>query len=1011
MSQVPTTIRAPALSRLSEARAATARALASVGSTPPLAIHTIQHTTVGTMTVTQTLLVPSGGVIDRVDGSNGAGAGLLPLTPTDTTTISTSTGTTLTPLPNLMTRYCTDSLGTISSVVVARGRIRVWRRSGEGVLLDATDGGIVRAWPSLASPNLLGVAPLPPRLADAGTSAGRGAPPHLRVYRDTSSAHGARLCLARGPNDEDDVATFAWSAKLPLDAPHVSSHSDGESGVVLVIGGVAVLVELELEVASDDAPSSREQTRRSTAGAAAASRILVTSVRTTNPNHTYITAAALGQDALALGDRAGHLHVVYCRSPERSSTPLDGCPTTELHWHSNPVRAVAWAGNSHVLTGGAEATLVMWQPATRSRAFFSGARAALESIVVTDDGTGAFVRDAGGAILHFDLSSRRSRTVREAVRFRGTRPPRAGITMIPGYRGLALIPADPHSLQLVNTTTGTALSTITVCPPITRNATASLAVSKKRPSISHVAVTRDGAHLVTAEASASWVHLGHAATRGTSCTLRFYERSNNTVFGSSLPSFTLVAVAACPHGASAVISALAASPVSNLVATADEAGGLRLWTRLESTKASATPVTTPAAATLGNSRGASSQSWGCRAAATVTSESGISDACFSPDGSILALVSSAAVHLWRPISCQWIATLPRPSSAMPKRLRHVAWGPVATMPEGDGDDNATTKNKASDATEGAESSPILPLYTASKEEIHIFDVLSLRHLATLSTRASQPALVPKTKIVRLLAHPSLPLLFALVHVIGTGDSSNRYCLVKCNVITATAALFPIPAECATDAVWGGERDGGKIVVVGRTGVVVEVPVDQEEREQDKLAKAAAWEVLPATHALASVIPVPAMLSLAARERAKQAKGGAAGVSADHLVSLDRDRADTASVLSVPSHVAPSASSLFDEMFGDTGDDDANTMDTSGGITATQLEAERERDADREADRDAGVLAAVPPLAATDGDVAIFEERVGRLASMLKDKEGTSATAAATTTKESSGKSKNKRRKT
>ncbi|KAF8337985.1 uncharacterized protein EI90DRAFT_3041236 [Cantharellus anzutake] len=98
----------------------------------------------------------------------------------------------------------------------------------------------------------------------------------------------------------------------------------------------------------------------------------------------HITALAChpGKEIFATGDERGKIEIWFCLNGSQKSGKYRNAPTSTMHWHFQPMKALTFTANENtLLSGGGEGVLVIWDVESQNRQFIPRVGAAIHSIV------------------------------------------------------------------------------------------------------------------------------------------------------------------------------------------------------------------------------------------------------------------------------------------------------------------------------------------------------------------------------------------------------------------------------------------------------------------------------------------------------------------------------------------------------------------------------------------------------------------------------------------------------
>lgn len=370
---------------------------------------------------------------------------------------------------------------------------------------------------------------------------------------------------------------------------------------------------------------------------------------------SWLTSVAVSSDGsmLAVGDESGAIFVYPNPSlilpRTKTSIRLEPSKTvcSKLHWHSSPVRGLSFSQDGNLLvSGGTEAVLVTWKMTRNhfgTRNFLPRLKSSILAISISDDEStyaitqadnsvrlidqasntiSSTIRGIGADILEFEpfvhrgsLSSKISPACKDAIRM--VRDPR--------HTGQVLISGSGGEVQRFDLCKGQHVSDITIIPHNTINEPKKHRNHAKCPDpaqVTEVKVSPSGEHMATTDRqSLSTCNVGDFDIEGTVTTLRFWKINPN----GETPA--LEAVFSQPHGVGVEVSSICFHPQIPVVATTSAVGKFKLWREVNGVK-QGREVVWRNEVELGY-KGLSCTS-----------------ACFSNDGSLLAVACGSVLTLW-----------------------------------------------------------------------------------------------------------------------------------------------------------------------------------------------------------------------------------------------------------------------------------------------------------------------------------------------------------------------------
>ncbi|KAL5495084.1 NAN1_2 [Sanghuangporus weigelae] len=170
------------------------------------------------------------------------------------------------------------------------------------------------------------------------------------------------------------------------------------------------------------------------------------------------------EDYFATGDETGQIRLWYCldnRLAVSDTTQDRKAQTTTMHWHAHSVSSVAFSKNgSYLLSGGEESVLVIWRIQTGRKEFVPRLGSPITTITVRTDGETEeyLVGLADGSYLFVDSGSLAVNRTIACIRLDPKGTGRPAHTPVPlaahGKTSTLILPAShPSSLQMFSPTT------------------------------------------------------------------------------------------------------------------------------------------------------------------------------------------------------------------------------------------------------------------------------------------------------------------------------------------------------------------------------------------------------------------------------------------------------------------------------------------------------------------------------------------------------------------------------
>mmetsp|Transcript_4924 Transcript_4924/g.31508 ORF Transcript_4924/g.31508 Transcript_4924/m.31508 type:complete len:770 (+) Transcript_4924:196-2505(+) len=354
-----------------------------------------------------------------------------------------------------------------------------------------------------------------------------------------------------------------------------------------------------------------------------------------------LTCVALhpqGKQVVA-GDDTGRIlqwHVNYkkeiAQGGNKNST-YETPKVTTRHWHSRSVRCLAFTEDgTHLLSGGEEGVLVMWQLETGKQEFLPRLGAILTSISLCPERARVAVRMDDNSVLVVNLASMKIDACVQGVKgpARGTPLEEvAGSAGVQPRSGLLALPTANSGMQLFDVCK---MEHVADLDTTTRN-NILLADDEKgcialEPRVTHFAFNKDGSKLITVD---RWPE-NDTRTKGEE-SLKFWQDLEGGKQNQHM-KYSLIARTDNPFTKS--VTCIAYHPEDDFFVTTSASGFFRLWTHDPEIR-NAPP-------------------WRCYSMLSYK-QAPSHAAAFSWDGSLLAVGAGSAVVLWEPQSNKRLAVL------------------------------------------------------------------------------------------------------------------------------------------------------------------------------------------------------------------------------------------------------------------------------------------------------------------------------------------------------------------
>ncbi|CAL8472222.1 g11764 [Coccomyxa elongata] len=322
-----------------------------------------------------------------------------------------------------------------------------------------------------------------------------------------------------------------------------------------------------------------------------------------------------------------------------------GLAKETLHWHSSAVRSLVFSQDgAYLLSGGAEAVLVIWRLDNGARTYLPRMAGALTAInPVPSDAACYILTQADNTIRMVNVAA-----MRVLCSVHGLRPRVAGTpsgtvaALVPGSGELALAGAG-SVLQFFDTLRDRHIDRVQVGHRnvASHAGTDGAAVGMEgavQSHISHIAFSGDGSVMATVD-----VHPSAAASGPMGSALKFWDRRVTGAAAGGAPLYSLNSHISEPQ--SGLVTGLAYNPSEHVAATVGKDGVLSIWRRASSKHSDKAPA-----------------AWRCTSTASYKGQP-MSAVAFSEDGSLIATAVAGSVTLWDPSSNTLIAALANPATA------------------------------------------------------------------------------------------------------------------------------------------------------------------------------------------------------------------------------------------------------------------------------------------------------------------------------------------------------------
>lgn len=328
-------------------------------------------------------------------------------------------------------------------------------------------------------------------------------------------------------------------------------------------------------------------------------------------HYSWLTSIAVSSDGskLAVGDEAGAIYVypnptlLLPQSAKSLKLEQSRAPSSKLHWHSSPVRGLAFTQDGNALvSGGAEAVLVTWKMTRNhfgTRSFLPRLGAAILGISISNDEATYALTQADNSVR---LIAQTSSTITSMIRgikarimdfqLSGYREALTsglssncddviGITRHPQEKGHVLISGSGNEVQRFDMYKGEHVNDLVIIPKNVVTEPKRFQKGKTSPDaprVTHVQMDNSGKNMATVDQQ----YLSSKADEDFNIerivtTLRFWRDEAS----GKKPSLTTVFRQ--PHG-SAAVSSVSFHPQIPVAVTTSPEGKFKLWREVKGVK-------------------------------------------------------------------------------------------------------------------------------------------------------------------------------------------------------------------------------------------------------------------------------------------------------------------------------------------------------------------------------------------------------------------------------------------
>lgn len=316
-----------------------------------------------------------------------------------------------------------------------------------------------------------------------------------------------------------------------------------------------------------------------------------------------------------------------------------------LHWHAHPIRNLVFSAAGLLFSGGEEGTVVTWTPGSARPSFIPRVCSVIVGLCVSADGSRLFVAGKDNAIRFVETTQRTIQATITGLALAGS----VSLYHLESAARFGIV-FDPRSQQLLLNTTSH-LGQLQLYDPA-RDAGAGL-LGDSRTDVSKTwwkdkkgSFRVDFARL---SANGEWLFVAQrwADAEGAELSLLLVWKRQPS------GEWELFASVESPHRA--LITAMAAHPRRNELATADRSGLVKVWELVE------------VGSERDNNEAVSADrrhTWSCTYQSNLCEEA-VRSLAYSQDGSVLAVAHNQTVSLFDSTSREGLVVLPCPSSLTP----------------------------------------------------------------------------------------------------------------------------------------------------------------------------------------------------------------------------------------------------------------------------------------------------------------------------------------------------------
>lgn len=292
----------------------------------------------------------------------------------------------------------------------------------------------------------------------------------------------------------------------------------------------------------------------------------------------------------------------------------------KLHWHANPVAAMAASGSDgYCVTGGEEAVAVLWNLGTGKNQFLPRLGAAITGVSVNSDGSKWVIATQDNAIFVIASGSFSVSCTIRGLAYAASGSSLAFMLKSPLDKAHLVVPGRTGALQVFDPVADRHIGLL----PVTQENLVT-GLPENRDSIKHSQVKLVAFH--GKALMATYEHREASSCIFESDALRLW--SYEAVAGS----WAQIAIFDSPHGAGKLVASMAFNPATGALVTTDSCGSLRVWAPAEG-------------------------SWFNGHCQPFHEGRPLTSLGFSPDGSVMLAVCGASILLFNALTYTYLQSL------------------------------------------------------------------------------------------------------------------------------------------------------------------------------------------------------------------------------------------------------------------------------------------------------------------------------------------------------------------